>query len=458
MKNLKLSVYPILCLALAAGAAQAKPNVLLIVVDDLRDHEEFAGANQVAMPNLDRLAEQGIKFSHAYCQATFCNPSRTSFLTGLRPDSTGVHDNKAYFRESKNPAVANVITLPQHFRNHGYYTASVGKILHGKQMDPLSWNLQINSFPETPAGKSGPWVSMTKGVIPWCRWRAPDCGDDDLQDGQIAAKAIEILRERRNEPFFLAVGFKKPHDPFVAPKPYFDQYPVEKLTLHVDPPDATPAPPLAIPKNANKKAFDAMTGQERLEFLRCYAACSTYADAQIGRVLDAMDDLNLWQNTIVMLWTDHGYHQGERGWWNKTLLFDYDAKVPFMVRVPGMKSQGVICPGVIELVDVFPTLNELAGLNPLEGLEGSSFVPLINDPNTPWDALAFTQSNRGPGHSVCDGRYRYTYWSEGSVELYDHDSDPGEWYNQADNPAYATIKSTLHDKLFPPAPPTRPRR
>jgi uncharacterized sulfatase len=171
-----------------------------------------------------------------------------------------------------------------------------------------------------------------------------------------------------------------------------------------------------------------------------------------------MDQLDLWQNTIVMVWTDHGYHQGERGWWNKTLLFDYDAKVPFLVSIPEMTWRGVICPGVIELVDVFPTVAELAGLTPPDGLEGTSFAPLVYDPNTEWDAVAFTQSNRGSGRSVCDGRYRYTHWGDGAVELYDHDSDPGEWYNQANHPDYAAVKSELHNKLFPPDPPKRPRR
>lgn len=429
------------------GATEVKPNVLLMIVDDLRDHEEFAGANRVAMPNLDRLAAQGLKFSRAYCQATFCNPSRTSFLTGLRPNTTGVHDNKAFFRESKHAAVSQAVTLPQHFRNNGYYTASLGKILHGKQEDPLSWDLQINGFPETQAGKEGRWVNMTRGVIKWCRWRAPECADEDLDDGQIAAKAIAVLNEKRKQPFFLAVGFKKPHDPFVAPKRYFDQYPLESLTLHMDPPDATPTPPLAIPNNANKRAFDAMSNQERLEFLRCYAACSTYADAQLGRVLDAMDRLDLWKSTLVLVWTDHGYHQGERGWWNKTLLFDYDAKVPFLVAVPGMAHRGITCPGVIELVDVFPTVTELAGLIPPRGLEGKSFVPLIEDPQREWHRVAFTQSHEGRSRSICDGRFRYTQWADDAVELYDHQNDPGEWTNQASNPTYAAIVAKLKARL-----------
>jgi iduronate 2-sulfatase len=449
MKSVMLVLMSVLYGSMASGATMARPNVLLIVVDDLRDHEMFAGANKVAMPNLDRLAAKGLTFSHAYCQATFCNPSRTSFLTGLRPNTTGVHENKAFFRQSKNPAVAQAITLAQHFRRNGYHTTSLGKILHGKQMDPLSWDLQINGFPETSAGQQGDWVSMTKGVIKWCRWRAPDCDDGDLDDGQIAAKAIEVLNEERDKPFFLAVGFKKPHDPFVAPKRYFDRYPLNSLKLHVDPADATPAPPMAVPNNANKRAFDVMTDQERLEFLRCYAACSTYADAQVGKVLDTMDRLDLWKSTLVLVWTDHGYHQGERGWWNKTLLFDYDAKVPFIACLPVMTARGKICSSVIELIDVFPTVTELAGLPLPAGLEGQSFVPLIQNPMHVWDRVAHTQSGEGRNRSICNGRYRYTQWADGTIELYDHEQDPGEWYNQVDNPAYKAIMTELKARLLP---------
>lgn len=449
MKSAFVSIVCALCFGLVSTVANAKPNVLLIIVDDLRDHEMFAGNNTVAMPNLDRLAARGLKFSHAYCQATFCNPSRTSFLTGLRPNTTGVHENKAFFRQSKNPAIAKAVTLPQHFRHNGYRTVSLGKILHGRQMDPQSWDLQINGFPETEAGKQGEWVSMTKGVIKWCRWRAPDCGDDDLDDGQIAAKAIDVLKEERKKPLFLAVGFKKPHDPFVAPKKYFDLYPPGSLKLHRDPADATPVPPMAIPNNANKRAFDAMTDQERMEFLRSYAACSTYSDAQIGRVLDTLDQLDLWKDTIVVLWTDHGYHQGERGWWNKTLLFDYDAKVPFMVSVPGVKTRRKVCDSVIELIDVFPTVTELAGLSLPDGLEGKSFVPLIHNPVHAWDRVAHTQSGGGRNRSVCNGRFRYTQWADGEEELYDHKTDPGEWYNRADRPEYGIIKAGLKAKLLP---------
>jgi uncharacterized sulfatase len=421
-----------------------KLNVLLLVVDDLRDHEQFAGGNTVMMPNLDRMAEEGLKFKHAYCQATFCNPSRASFLTGLRPDTTGISNNQDYFRDSANPAVANAVTMPQCFRTNGYHTVSLGKILHHDQMDPLSWDVQINSFGASAAGNSGTWVNMTHNYsspLDWCRWRAPDCEDDDLDDGRIAQAAIEVLREKRTEPFFLAVGFKKPHDPFVAPKKYFDMYPLTNLVLHTDPPDASPFLPQAVPTGGYMPAFDAMDDSDRLEFLRCYAACSTYVDAQVGRILDTMDELGLWQNTIVMLWTDHGYHQGERGWWNKALLDEYDANVPLMAFVPQMPVRDVICTGVVELVDIYPTLTELAGIQPPAALEGESFVPLIEDPSLPWSEVGLSQKSNG--RSVCDGRYRYTEWDDGGKELYDHTTDPGEWYNLASDSAYVSIMQTL---------------
>ena len=425
-------------------------NVLLIVVDDLRDHESFSLNNIVQMPNLDRLAAKGVKFSNAFCQATYCNPSRASFLTGLRPETTGILNNQDFFRDSANPVAADVVTIPQCFRSNGYYTASLGKILHGTQMDPLSWDLQINSFPATAAGNSGEWVNMTADAaspLSWCKWRAPDCEDNDLGDGIMAERAVEILREKRTDPFFLALGFKKPHDPFDAPKRYFDMYPLTNLVLHVDPLDASPLPPQALSVNGGSmKAFNAMDDQDRLEFLRCYAACSTYVDAQIGNVFEAMDELGLWQNTIVMLWTDHGYHQGERGWWNKTLLDTYDAKVPFMAYVPEMTDGGVVCTGVIELVDIYPTVAELAGVDAPENLEGDSFAPLLQNPRQPWNEVAISQrtgSSSVTGTSVFDGRYRYTEWTDGEKQLFDHASDSGEWYNLADDPMYSDVMQTL---------------
>ncbi len=421
----------------------AKMNVLLMLVDDLRDHEAFAGSNRVFMPNLDRLAAEGMKFNRAFCQATFCNPSRSSFLTGLRPNTTGIHNNQDFFRNSPDLAVANAITLPQCFRSNGYYTASLGKVLHDPFVDPPSWVLQTNTFPSTATGNTGTSNNMTGGKLSWCWWRAPDCEDEDLGDGAMARMAVEMLQQKRTEPFFLALGFRKPHDPFVAPKKYFDLYPLTNLVLHVDPPDATPAPPLAVPNNATKQAFDAMSDSNRLDFLRCYAACSTYTDRQIGKILDAMDRLGLWQNTIVVAYSDHGYHQGERGWWNKTLLFDYDAKVTFLAYVPQMPRRSVICSRVIELVDVYPTLTALAGIVPPATLEGRSFAPLLYDPTAPWNYVAYSQSGAGANVSVRNERFRYTEWSDGAAELYDHDTDPGEWYNLSTNAAFSNVVAEL---------------
>ncbi len=197
-------------------------------------------------------------------------------------------------------------------------------------------------------------------------------------------------------------------------------------------------------------AFNAMDENDRLEFLRSYAACSTYADAQIGKVFDAMEELGLWQNTIVMLWTDHGYHQGEHGWWNKTLLDTYDTKVPFMAYVPEMADSGVVSTGVIELVDVYPTVTELAGLTPPGNLEGDSFAPLLENPFASWTEVAISQRTSGSavsGTSVFDGRYRYTEWTDGEKQLFDHTTDPGEWYNLATNSAYSGIMQTLSLRL-----------
>ena len=423
-----------------------KPNILVIIFDDLRDHRYFTASNTIQMPNLDRLASKGIQFNKAYCQGTYCNPSRSSFLTGMRVDTIRTFNNEFYYRDSTNPDIANAVIMPQLFRQNGYYTASLGKVIHGRHQDPIAWNFQQDTHPNPGVPPQHLWNDPTDGGAPSFSWADPDCEDNELDDGALAEHAVEILSTKRNVPFFLALGFHKPHSPFIAPKRYYDLYPEENINVHNDPVDATEAPPLAISDLSRLGVFNAMDQNERRELLRAYSATSTYVDAQLGKVLDAMDELGLWQNTIIVLWSDHGFHQGERGWWGKDLVYDYDAKIPFIAYVPQMPYQNVECDGVIELLDVYPTLADLAGLTPPANLEGESFSSLLADPFQQWDALAFTQRLGGgqvTGNSVCDGRYRFTEWIDGARELYDHNNDPGEWYNLADDPAYSNVTQRL---------------
>jgi uncharacterized sulfatase len=429
------------------GKSRRKPNVLFIVVDDLNNSLGCYGHSIVKSPNIDSLAERGIRFERAYCQFTVCNPSRTSFLTGLRPDSTGILNNKVPFR-SKLP---DAVTLPQLFREHGYFTARVGKIFHagGKMDDSKAWD--IASDPKgTPLGKKGEGRNLTGGRVKWCRWLAAEGNDEDQSDGQVAAEAVKFLEQHHNEPFFIAAGFHKPHDPFIAPKRYFDLYPLESLKLPKDPPDRSDELPQAI-GSGWKKDFDRFTDRERLEFMRAYYAGISFMDAQVGKIIEAMDRLDLWRNTVVMFFGDHGYHLGQRGWWNKNTVFELSARAPLIVVRPQMRRKGGSCSRIVEFVDFYPTLADLCGLPVPENLEGRSFKPLLNNPNLPWKKMAFTQVQRGKiaGRSVRTERWRYTEWDEGrqGVELYDHENDPGEYYNLANVRRYARTVVRLNRLL-----------
>jgi uncharacterized sulfatase len=427
--------------------SQRKPNVLFIVVDDLNNSLGCYGHSVVKSPNIDRLAARGIRFDRAYCQFTVCNPSRTSFLTGLRPDSTGILNNTTPFR-SKLP---DTVTLPQLFRKNGFFTARVGKVFHSarKMDDPQAW--ETTSDPKaTPLGKQGQGRNLTGGRVKWCRWLAAEGDDEDQPDGQLATEAVRLLEQHRRVPLFLAVGFHKPHDPFIAPKRYFDLYPLERLRPPKDPPDRSAELTQAI-ASGWKAEFDRFTDRERREFMRAYYAGISFMDAQLGKITDAMDRLELWQNTIVVFFGDHGYHLGERGWWNKNTVFELSARAPLIMVAPEIKTVGRGCSGIVEFVDIYPTLADLCGLSAPANLEGISFKPLLDDPELPWKKTAFTQVQRGriAGRSARTERWRYTEWDEGKqgVELYDHNTDPGEYYNLAWDHRYTETAAELRNLL-----------
>jgi len=429
------------------GGPQSKPNVLFIVVDDLNNSLGCYGHSVVKSPNIDRLAARGVRFDRSYCQFTVCNPSRTSFLTGLRPDSTGILNNATPFR-SKLP---DAVTLPQLFRKNGYFTARVGKVFHSaKNMDdPQAW--EVTSDPKgTPLGKQGQGRNLTGGRVRWCRWLAAEGNDEDQPDGQIAAEAIGLLEQHRDNPFFLAVGFHKPHDPFIAPKRYFDLYPLESLKPPQDPPDRSAELGQAI-GSGWKADFDRFTDRERREFMRAYYAGISFMDAQLGKIIAALDRLELWHNTTVVFFGDHGYHLGERGWWNKNTVFELSARAPLIMVAPEIKTAGRGCSGIVEFVDIYPTLADLCGLSAPANLEGTSFKPLLDDPELSWKKTAFTRVQRGriAGRSVRTERWRYTEWDQGKqgAELYDHNTDPGEYYNLAGDPQHTETVAELRKLL-----------
>ncbi len=422
----------ITCDNLKKNKAKKIKNVLFIIVEDLKNIMGCYGHPIVQTPNLDRLARKGVIFDHAYCQYPVCNPSRSSFLTGLRPDTTQILENVTPWTRN----VKNHTTLPKMFRNNDFYTVSMGKVFHGKNKghgDAEAWDEKLN-FETTELGKQGEGRNMTNGSVKWCSWLAAEGIDDDQADGQMATKAIKILRQTRNKPFFLTLGFAKPHDPFNAPKKYFDIYPLKELMPPFMPDNRTPIEEFVIGSGwaADLKK---LTLQDQREFLRSYYACVTFTDAQIGRVMDELDRQNLWEETAVIFIGDHGYNLGEYGWWNKAVLFEDSARVPMIAVVEGETKANTRCDQFVELVDLYPTFADLFGLKAPSNLEGVSFRPLFSEPNMPWKQAAYTQVQRGDiaGKSVRTKRWRYNEWiRDGEIlltELFDHASDPKEYCN-----------------------------
>lgn len=444
-----------LILASAATAADPPPNVLLITVDDMNADLGTFGQGQVRSPNIDRLAARGVRFDRAYCQYPLCNPSRASFLTGQRPDHTRVLDNSDHFRTGQ----PDIVTLPQLFKNNGYYVARVGKLYHYGNPgqigtsgldDPPSWTEFYN-----PAGRDKTVLepdiqndTPSRGLGSSLSWLIDETGDDlDHTDGRVATQAIQLLEAHRDGPFFLAAGFYKPHCPYVAPRKYFDLYPLDTIRL----PEIPGVPPALVPEPALASTrpwpyFGVAADRARLN-KRAYYATISFVDAQIGRLLDALDRLQLTDRTIVVFLSDHGYHLGEHGLWMKSSCFEESARVPMVIAAPGRKARGAASTQLIELIDLYPTLADLAGLKPPPTIDGATLVPLLDDPAAHRDRPAFTQVQRGgfAGHSVRTHRYRYTEWDGGrqGVELYDHESDPHELTNLAASPAQAPVVADL---------------
>jgi len=440
----------------AASSSAADPprlNVLMIAVDDMNCDLGCFGNPVVKSPNLDRLAARGVRFERAYCQFPLCSPSRTSLLTGLRPDTTQVFDLKRHFRQ----VLPEVVTLPQMFRNAGYFAARVGKVYHygvpgdigtNGLDDPESWDQVVNPrgrdkdeehllVNHTPKRGLGSSLSLLRA----------EGSDLEQTDGIGATAAIELLENHRGRPFFLAAGFYRPHCPYVAPKKYFDLYTLAAIPLPEVSREAMALVPAAALMSTSPWPWFGVTADQARESKLAYYAMISFVDAQIGRLLDALDRLELTDKTVVVFWSDNGYHLGEHGLWKKQSNFEGSARVPVIVAAPGQKAQGKSCLRTVELVDLYPTLADLCGLTPPANLAGRSLRPLLDDPNAPWDKPAFTQVWRGgfPGYSVRTERYRYTQWDGGQkgVELYDYQTDPEERKNLADDPAHADLAAEL---------------
>ncbi|MFB3829043.1 MAG: sulfatase [Bryobacteraceae bacterium] len=412
-----------------ALARRSRPNVLLIAADDLNVRLGCYGF-PVKTPHLDALAGRGVRFERAYCQYPLCNPSRTSLLTGKRPPATGITGNTRWFRLN----MPEVVTLPQYFRLNGYVTAAAGKIFHGGLDDDRAW--EIGGTPVAKGGvRTSPGTPRERQAAS-DRWQAlPDEGEKQTLDYRNASKAIELMEQfKGRQPFFLALGFAKPHTPFLAPKKYFDLYDAARIPL---PPNFAAKPEGTSPSvRPNWDLFSVRDGTPELarQAIAAYYACISFMDAQVGRVMAALDGAGLARNTIVVFFGDNGWHLGEWGMWGKSTLFEPSCRVPLTISAPGMAA-GRTCARMVEFTDLYPTLAELAGLPRGAGLEGASLAPLLRDPRAEWKRAAYTYLARGKGMaaSVRDERYRYTEWPDGTVELFDYEKDPHELRNRSGN-------------------------
>ena len=471
MKNILLSS---IVAALAFSAtAQAAPNVLVIMADDLNTDVGCYGNKQVKTPNIDSLAAQGVRFERAYCQYPLSGPSRASIYSGLRPSTSGLTLNRHKLREQ----MPDTVMLPQLFKENGYYSMRVGKIYHytvpleigqNGDDDPLSWNLRLN-----PKGRDVDDEGLIFSLVPGnfsgslC-WLAAEGEDREQTDGIGANEAIQLLRKHKDKPFFLAVGFYRPHTPFVAPKKYFEMYPPDQIALPVVPAGHREAGPEEAFRCA-KRPEDQMTDDLRRKAIQAYWASISFVDAQIGRVLAEVRALNLEKDTIIVFLSDHGYHLGDHGLWQKGSLFERGVGTPLIISVPG-KAAGESCPAIVELSDIYPTLAELCGLKPPSNLDGKSLVPLLDNPKAAWDGAALTQTvlvkktnepyikdpaKRAPlvvegnGFSLRTDRYRYTEWDDPQkgVQLYDLKNDPQEFHNIANDPASASVVAEHHERI-----------
>ncbi len=428
------------------AAERTRPNVLFLICDDLNCDLGSYGHPLVKSPNIDRLAARGVRFDRAYCQYPLCGPSRASFMTGLYPDQTLIHRNSIYIREH----VPNVMTLSQTFRSADYFATRIGKIYHynvpkhigtSGHDDPYSWNYTIN-----PRGRDKEDEAQIFSLIPGSyggtlSWLAADGTDVEQTDGIAATEAIGQLQKhaQTGQPFYLAVGLYRPHTPYVAPKKYFEMYPLESINVPQVPAGYHETIPDAAVKSITRKSEHRLSDKVAREAMQAYYASISFADAQLGRVLDALEAHGLSDNTVVLFTSDHGYHMGEHGHWQKTTLFENAARVPLVIAGPGVTEKGKVCDTPVEMVDFYPTLTELCGLEIPKFTSGVSLVPalrdvgsLLRDKRSNVRDSALTQY--GNGYSLRTERYRYTEWGPNGkegTELYDHHSDPQEMVNLA---------------------------
>lgn len=451
----------------------AQPNVLFLIADDLNNYLGCYGDPRAKTPNIDKLAARGVKFDRAYCTFPLCGPSRNSMLTGLYPNSTGILTNAQIFRQT----IPKQLSLSQVFRQAGYFAARIGKLYHynvpksigtNGHDDPGSWELELNPAGVDRMEEESKIVTLTPGQFGGTlSWYASPKDDAQHTDGLMARDAewvLERCAKQKERPFFLAVGFFRPHTPYVAPKvPYYSWYPESEMpVVQGVKEDQADLPAAAL--GSYKQEQDKLTDELRRQCLQAYYASISFMDAQVGRVVNSLDRLGLSENTIIVFTSDHGYHMGEHGLWQKQSLFEGSARVPLLIVAPGTRGKGVVAKSPVSHLDLFPTLTELVGVKSPANIQGQSLVPMLNEPSSIGRGWALTQVVRGgdfnrqgaaaakgdkgkrfTGYSLRTPRWRYTEWDEGAEgrELYDHDNDPQELTNLAQRPEHAATVAEL---------------
>ena len=419
-------------------SAKGRPNVLFIAVDDLNHWVGYLGRNpQTITPNLDKLAKRGVRFTRSYCAAPVCNPSRAALMTGLRPFTTGVYNNSNDWRK----VVSEDLPLTTTIRKAGYYVCGSGKIYHGSYERRSEWDDYLENEGRDPQPKGDTGVGGIK-------FAPLDCKDEDLREWKIVQYGIDQLNKKHDKPLFLAVGLHKPHMPWNVPRKYYDMHPLAKIEL---PPytesDLDDIPPaglkMARPEGDHANILKANRWRDAIQG---YLAAITYCDAMIGRLIDALDKSAYKDNTVVVLWGDHGWHLGEKQHWRKFALWEEATRAPLIWVVPGLTKPNGVCERTVDFMSIYPTLTDLCGIPTPKHVQGESIRPLLADPKAPWDKPALT-THGYMNHGVRSEGWRYIRYANGDEELYDETKDQYEWTNLAKDSKYTAMKAGLAKSL-----------